>query len=248
VKDGILENPDRCDFDPAFLLCTGGNSENCLTQPQIDTVKSIYAPVKFSSGETIFPGKAMGSETTWMLFNSDRPSAVSLGTFHLTYQDAEWDWSTFDKDRDTKAADEKTGFINAIDPDIKAFKERGGKLLLYHGWNDFGISPYNTINYYESVLSELGPDQDAWMRLFMLPGVGHCSGGSGPDQANYMGALERWREAGIPPEEITAYRVSNNRVSETRPLCPYPEVAVYNGTGSTNDAGNFVCRLPETDK
>jgi feruloyl esterase len=248
VEDGILENPDQCNFDPASLLCTGGNSKNCLTQPQIDAVKSIYAPVKFSSGEIIFPGKAIGSETSWMLFNGDRPSAVSLGTFHLTYQTADWDWSTFDKDRDTKAADEKTGFINAIDPDIKAFKERGGKLLLYHGWNDFGISPYNTINYYESVLSNLGPDQESWMRLFMLPGVGHCSGGSGPDQANYMGALERWREAGTPPEEITAYRVSNNRISKTRPLCPYPEVAVYNGIGSTNDAENFVCRMPDTDK
>ena len=97
--------------------------------------------------EKLYPGKAMGSETTWMIFNSEQPASVSLGTFHLTYQDAQWDWRTFDIDRDTALADEKTGFINAIDPDLKAFEARGGKLLLYHGWNDFGISPGNTINY-----------------------------------------------------------------------------------------------------
>lgn len=95
----------------------------------------------------------MGSETTWMMFNSGQPSPVSMGIFQLTYQNAEWDWRTFDVDRDTALADEKTGFINAIDPDLNAFKARGGKLLLYHGWNDFGISPFNTVNYYKSVLS-----------------------------------------------------------------------------------------------
>jgi len=248
VEDGILQNPDQCDFDPAILLCKEEYSERCLTQPQIDAVKSVYAPITFSSGEIIFPGKAMGSETSWMMFNSNQPSGVSLGTFHLTYQDAEWDWRTFDKDRDTIAADEKTGFINAIDPDLQAFKARGGKLLLYHGWNDFGISPYNTVDYYSSVLSTMGSEQDKWLRLFMLPGVGHCRGGSGPDQANYMSTLERWREAGTPPEQITAHRILNNSIEMTRPLCPFPEVAVYTGTGSTNDVENFVCRIPDGDK
>jgi len=244
VEDGILQSPDACKFDPAALLCKGEAADNCLTPPQIEAVKSIYAPVRFSSGEIIFPGKAVGSETSWMMFNTSQPSSVSLGTFHLTYQDAQWDWRTFDKDRDTVAADEKTGFINAIDPDLRTFKERGGKLILYHGWNDFGISPYNTVNYYSSVLSELGPDQGDWLRLFMLPAVGHCSGGQGPDQADYMDALERWREEGTPPESIIAQRRVNNSVEMTRPLCPYPQVAVYRGEGSTDEAGNFACRLP----
>jgi feruloyl esterase len=117
--------------------------------------------------------------------------------------------------------------------------------LLYHGWNDPGIAPGNTVNYYSSVLSKMGARQDDWMRLFMMPGVGHCSGGNGPSQANFMSALERWREAGQAPEEITAYRVSGNRVDMTRPLCPYPQVARYKGVGSTNDAANFACESPK---
>jgi len=242
VKDGILNDPHQCHFDPGSLLCKGDDSENCLTQPQLDSVKRVYAPTKFTSGEIIFPGKTMGSETTWMMFNSKQPSPISLGTFHLTYQDAQWDWKTFDTDRDTALADEKTGFINAIDPDLKAFKARGGKLILYHGWNDFGIAPGNTINYYSSVLSSLGSGQEDWLRLFMVPGMGHCRGGSCPDQADYMSAMERWREADIAPDRINAYHVTDNRVDMTRPLCPYPQVAIYTGTGSTNDAENFVCR------
>ncbi len=247
VKDGILTDPHQCTFDPALLLCKEDDSENCLTKPQLEAVRSVYAPTRFSSGEVIYPGKAMGSETTWMMFNSKEPASVSLGTFHLTYQDADWDWRTFDTDRDTALADEKTGFINAIDPDLRAFKARGGKLLLYHGWNDFGISPDNTVNYYSSVLSFMGQEQGDWLRLFMVPGMGHCRGGDCPDQANYMGVMERWVEAGISPNRITAYHVNDNRVDMTRPLCPYPQVAVYTGTGSTNDADNFVCREKGTE-
>jgi len=245
VKDGILTDPHQCDFDPALLLCKGEDSENCLTRPQLDAVKSVYAPTKFTSGEIIYPGKAMGSETTWMMFNSRQPASISLGTFHLTFQDSEWDWRTFDKDRDTTLADEKTGFINAINPDLKAFKARGGKLLLYHRWNDFGISPDNTVNYYLSVLSTMGSGQEGWLRLFMVPGMGHCRGGECPDQANYMSAMERWREAGITPDRINAYHATDNRVDMTRPLCPYPQVSIYTGTGSTNDAENFLCRTNE---
>lgn len=246
VEDGILADPHKCNFDPSSLLCRDNDSENCLTQLQLDTVRSIYAPTTFTSGEIIFPGKAMGSETTWMMFNSEEPSPVSMGTFHLTYQDADWDWETFEKDRDTALANEKTGFINAVDPDLEAFKARGGKLLLYHGWNDFGIAPDNTVNYYSSVLSEMGSEQDNWLQLFMLPGVGHCRGGTGPDQANYLSAMERWRETGVAPDSITAYRAADNRIDMTRPLCPYPQVAAYTGTGSTNDANNFICKTPET--
>jgi len=244
VKDNILTNPDICEFDPASLLCRGDVTENCLTRPQLNAVKNVYAPSRMSSGEIIFPGRTKGSETGWMMFNSKQPSAVSLGTFQLTYQDPDWDWRTFEKDRDTALADERTGFINAINPDLEAFKARGGKLILYHGWNDTGIVPGNTVNYYGNVLSFMGSGTDDWLRLFMVPGMGHCSGGSGPDQANYMSALERWREAGIAPDQITAYRVTDNRVDMTRPLCPYPEIAVYTGTGSTNDVGNFTCSKP----
>ena len=244
VKDGLLENPGKCHFDPATLLCSGSDTENCLTAPQLESIKRVYAPARMKNGDVIFPGKAMGSEQGWNFIFGTQPSPVSLGTFQLTYQDANWDWRTFETDRDTALADKTTGFINAIQPDLKAFRDRGGKLILYHGWNDTGIAPGNTVNYYTSVLGEMGGKQDSWLRLFMMPGVGHCSGGVGPSQANFMGALERWRETGETPNEITAYRVNGNRVDMTRPLCPYPQVARYRGAGSTNDEANFVCSAP----
>jgi feruloyl esterase len=242
VKDSLLTDPHKCSFDPSTLLCRGNDEDNCLTAPQLEAVKKVYAPTRTKTGKEIFPGKAYGSELSWMVFNAKEPSPVSMGTFLLTYQDANWDWRTFDADRDTALADEKTGFINATQPDLKAFKSRGGKLLLYHGWNDTGIAPDNTVNYYSSVLSTMGPKQDDWLRLFMIPGMGHCSGGNGPNQANYMGAMERWREAGESPGQILAIRVNSNRVDMTRPICPYPKVAAYKGVGSTNDAANFVCK------
>ncbi len=245
VKDGLLEDPTRCRFDPASLLCSGAETDKCLTALQLESVKRVYAPAKMKNGDVIFPGKAMGSELGWSMIFGKQPSPVSMGTFQLTYQDANWDWRTFETDRDTALADQKTGFINAIDPARKKFRDRGGTRLRYHGWNDAGISPENTINYYSSVLKTLGPGQDNWLRLFMMPGVGHCSGGVGPSQANFMSAMERWREAGEAPEHITAYRVTGNRVDRTRPLCPYPKVARYKGIGSINDAANFVCEEPK---
>ena len=140
-------------------------------------------------------------------------------------------------------ADEKVGMItNAINPDLRAFKARGGKLLLYHGWNDGLISAGNSINYYNSVLEKMGRDQQNWLRLFMVPGMGHCRGGAGPNQIQWMAALERWHESGNPPDRIDAVRVMDTGVDMTRPLCPYPQLAHYTGVGSTNDAANFVCK------
>lgn len=161
----------------------------------------------------------------------------------MAYGDANWDPRTFDLDRDLKTIDEKVGsIVDATNPDLRAFKARGGKLLLYHGWNDGAISAGNTVNYYASVLAKMGSHQDDWIRLFMAPGMGHCQGGSGPNQVNWMAALERWRESGTAPNRIDASHVTNNRVDMTRPLCPYPQVAHYTGVGSTNDAANFVCK------
>ena len=162
----------------------------------------------------------------------------------VAHDDPKWDWRTFDLDRDTALADEKLGFIHAINPDLQAFKARGGKLLLYHGWNDPLIAPQNTVNYYSSVLAKMGTRQDNWLRLFMAPGMLHCGGGPGPSSINFLGAIERWRESGVAPDQIMASHVTNNRVDMTRPLCPYPQVAHYQGIGSTNDAANFVCKTP----
>ena len=161
----------------------------------------------------------------------------------MAYNTADWDPRTFELDRDLKVVDEKVGTIlNAVNPDLRRFKARGGKLLLYHGWNDTAISPGNAIDYYTSVLDRMGGKQEDFVRLFMAPGMGHCQGGAGPSQVNWMAALERWRESGAAPDRIEAARVQNNRVDMTRPLCPYPQIAVYKGVGSTNDSANFACK------
>ena len=243
VKDGFLMDPRTCHFDPSMLLCREGDADNCLTAPQLETVRKFYAPAKTKTGELIYPGLELGSELGWTM--GPEPFGISLSGFrYAVHQDPKWDWRTFDMERDTALADRNEGFINAVDPNLQAFKARGGKVLMYHGWSDPLISPENSINYYSGVLAKMGPKQDSWLRLFMMPGMGHCGGGPGPNQSNVVGALERWRESGIAPDQIIASHVSNNRVDMTRPLCPYPQIAQYKGTGSTNDAANFVCKVP----
>ena len=194
IKDGLINDPRACRFDVSTLLCKGGDTDNCLTAPQLESVKRAYAPAKTRSGDLVFPGKEPGSETGWnVLGGGPQPPGVSIGSFQVAYNDLNWDARTFELDRDLKLVDEKVGFINAVNPDLSRFKARGGKLLLYHGWNDTAISPGNAINYYTSVLSKMGSKQDDWIRLFMAPGMQHCGNGPGPNQVNYMGVIERWR-------------------------------------------------------
>ena len=247
VKDGILTDPHKCNFDPAALLCpsvTPSDTSNCLTAAQLETVKTMYAPAKTKSGNVVYPGMPMGGELGWNRLYTPEPMGVPLGSYkYVLNQDANWDWKKFDLDRDVAAVDEKAGStLNAINPDLTAFQKHGGKLLMYHGWSDQLISAENSISYYQSVLTKMGANQSNWYRLFMMPGMMHCRGGAGPDQFSMMGIIERWRETNTPPEQITAMHVAQNRVDMTRPLCPYPQVAAYKGQGNPSDAGNFACR------
>ena len=245
VKDNLLTDPRRCHFDPGTLLCSGAESDRCLTPVQVETVREAYQPAKTRSGQVIFPSVEPGTELAWATtFGAAEPPTLATDAFkYLVYGDADWDWHNFDLERDTAAADRKDdGVIGALDPDLAKYKTHGGKLLLYHGWNDTNIAPENTINYYSSVLQKMGPKQDDWMRLFMVPGMQHCGGGPGPNQFNAMGAMERWRETGSAPEQMVAYHVTGAGVDMTRPLCAYPKVAVYKGVGSANDAASFACK------
>jgi feruloyl esterase len=245
VEDGFLTDPRACTFDPGVLRCTGADAETCLTGAQVESVRRAYAPARTGGGQVVFPGKEPGSETGWTAFlaNTQQAPGISVGSFQVAYNDADWDPRTFDLDRDLRVVDDTVGaIVNAVDPDLRAFKARGGKLLMYHGWNDTAISPGNAIDYYQSVQKTMGGTQDDFIRLFMAPGMGHCQGGVGPSQVNWMAALERWRESGTAPDRIDARRVANGRVDMTRALCAYPQVAVHTGVGSTNDAANFVCR------
>jgi feruloyl esterase len=246
VKDGIISNPLSCKFDPATLLCTESSNENCLSEAQVQTAKKAYAAVKTTAGELVYPGSSPGFELGWRMPQpGDAPPAVAMDTFrYLAHEDANWNGMNFNLDKDLALAVEKAGFIDAINPDLSKFKARGGKLLMYHGWADPGPAPQNTLNFYNSIKQKVdGPSED-WMRLFFLPGVGHCGGGVGPDRADFVTALEQWRESGRAPNEIIASRVRNGRTDMTRPLCPYPQIATWMGSGSTDDAKSFVCVAP----
>jgi feruloyl esterase len=248
VKDGIVSEPRACTFDAAVLACKAGDAADCLTPMQVENARSAYEPVKTRSGALVYPGRSPGFESGWRIPTPGTP-LNPLFTDMVRYvgrQDPNWDPLTFDLEKDLALAVKNAGFIEASDPDLARFKARGGKLLLYHGWADPGPAPENTINYFEAVAKKLGVKQDDWMRLFLMPGVGHCGGGVGPDQADFLGALERWKEEGVAPGQIIATRPAGRGGSAamSRPLCPHPQVARYNGSGSTDDAKNFTCGAP----
>lgn len=243
VADGWIEDPRACHVDLDVLACRGADAAGCLTAPQLASVRRGYATVTLPGGEAVFPGKEPGSEAGWSAFLAGQAPGVPADSFRIAHQDAAWDPRTFDLARDYALVQEKVGaIVDVRSLDLRAFRARGGTLLLYHGWNDVLISPRNTIETYERAAAASGGRPADWVRLFMLPGVGHCSGGPGPDQVNWMAAIERWREAKAAPARIDAVRVQDGRVETTRPLCPYPQRAVHSGTGSTRDAANFSCR------
>jgi len=272
VKDGVIDDPSRCQFDPAVLLCSGPDSKTCLTQPQITALKKVYSGPRNSKGEQLFPGYSVGGETGfngWQGWISGNAPAKSIqfafgNQFfqNMVYDDPAWDYHTFDIDHSPKVADDKmAGILNATDPDLKRFQKRGGKLIVYHGWSDAAIPPLNAINYYQTVVSKMGAKEaGSFVRLYMVPGMQHCSGGPGPSafgqstvaegdpQHDMSAALELWVEKGMAPAEIVATKYKGDTpatgVLRTRPLCAYPLVAQWKGNGSTDDAANFACVKP----
>jgi len=273
VKDGVIDNPAQCHFKASKLLCSGPESDSCLTAPQVAALQTIYDGPRNSKGEQIFPGYSPGGESGpggWPLWITGAAPTKSLmfafgtGFFkNMVFEDAAWDFKSFNLDRDIKLVDDKTAQrFNATNPDLSAFRKRGGKLIIYHGWSDAAIPPTNAINYYESVVSKMGAkDTKTFVRLFMVPGMQHCGGGPGPNvfgqggaaqadpQHDMAAALEQWVDKGVAPEQLiaTRYKIAANPASgvqRTRPLCAYPKVAHWNGQGSTDDAANFTCADP----
>jgi feruloyl esterase len=262
IEDGVLDDPRRCTFDARALTCKAGDdASTCLTPKQATAVNSVWNGPRNSRGELIYPPYMRGAESAggWRTYST---GAGPLTGSHweqaenvmkyMVFENPAWDFRTFDYDRDVAFTDKKLAdTMNAFDPDLSRLRKRGGKLLLYHGWNDPSISPQNTVNYYESAVSTwrrqegaaAGPTPD-FIRLFMVPGMLHCSGGPGPDTFDALGALERWVERGEAPNVLTASKLANGTVTRTRPLCAYPAVAVYRGQGSTDSADNFTCRAP----
>jgi Tannase and feruloyl esterase len=247
VTDGLIANPPQCPFDPASLQCSEADDGSCLTQPQVGAARKIYAAaVNPRTKDEIFPGMVPGSELTWnALAGGPQPFTIALDFYrYFVFGDPNWDWTTMDFDKDIAAGEEKVGkVLDATNPDLRAFKARGGKLIMYHGWNDQLISPLNTVNYYNSVSKTMGATEtDDFTRLFMAPGMQHCAGGAGPNTLDGLSALEEWVEHGRKPSQIVASHSTSGVVDRTRPLCPYPQVATYNGAGSIDDAASFVCK------
>jgi feruloyl esterase len=250
LKDGLIDDPMKCNFDPKVLLCKSGDGPECLTGPQVEAAKKIYSPaVNPRTGAQLFSSLVPGTELAWgVQAQGPDPSTNIYDQYrYVVFKDPNWDWKTFDFDKDAARGDLPENLImNATSPDMKAFFARGGKLLLYHGWSDSNVPGPNTIKYYNSVVENLGgaANSSDKVRLFMAPGMGHCSGGEGPNAFDKVGPLEQWVEHGKAPDQLIASHSTSGKVDRTRPLCPYPQVAKYKGSGSIDDAANFVCRAP----
>ncbi|MBW8838263.1 MAG: tannase/feruloyl esterase family alpha/beta hydrolase, partial [Gemmatimonadetes bacterium] len=250
LKDGLIQDPTRCHFDPHAIECKDGDAPTCLTAAQVVAARAVMSPAKDrKTGAEIFPGFEPGTELGWarMLSGPD-PYATAVDQFkYIVFGKPDWNWRTFDLERDVAAADAQgQGTLSSIDPDLSAFARHGGKLLMYHGWSDQDIAPRASINFYTRTLeaTHAATSNAAWVRLFMVPGMGHCGGGEGPNTFDMVTALEPWVERGTVPERIVASRITAGKVERTRPLCPYPQVAQYSGTGSIDAADSFACKAP----
>jgi feruloyl esterase len=245
VTDGVIENPHQCRFDPAVLQCSGVETAACLTPAQVDTARSIYADVRNSrSGELVVAGLSPGSETGWNTMAGAQPFGPGVDLFkYIVFSNAEWDFRTLNWDSDIARTVQASTAMDALDTNLAPFFARGGKLLSYHGWGDPQISPGSTVDYYESVRTTLGAATvAAAYRLYMVPGMAHCGGGTGTAEFDMLTALEQWVEQDQAPDMIPAARVVEGQTVRTRPLCPYPQTAVYDGSGSTDALDNFSCR------
>ncbi len=247
VVDGLIDSPQRCDFDPAVLQCEGAKNGSCLTAAQVGTVRMLYtSPVNPSTNREI-TGLVPGSELNWTDLgwtNSARSTGLELYRY-LVYGDPNWTIDRFDFDTDiVKAEETDDETLNALDPDLKPFFARGGKLLAYHGWSDAQISPLNATQYYERVVESVGSAEEVHdsYRLFMAPGMGHCGGGEGPSVFDKMALIEAWVEEGRAPDHVLATKFGpEGEVEMRRPLCAYPARAVYDGNGDPKREESFSC-------
>jgi feruloyl esterase len=233
------------------LACTGAETDACLTPRQVDAVRKVYAGARTKNGRQLYPGWAPGSEAGWGTYITNPKEPVRIGLFRSwVFQNPSWDPRSFDWDTDVATVNAKYPILNAMSTDYRAFKARGGKLIMYTGLADPVTSPFDTIAYYESVVNAMdGLDATrSFYRFFPVPGMGHCGGGTGPNTFDALAALETWVERGTPPDSIPATHATSGIVDRSRPLCAYPTVATYSGHGSTDDAASFRCadrRTPE---
>ncbi len=246
LKDGLIENPETCHVDFGKLGCKDNkDGADCLTARQVQTAKTIISPATGAKGEVYFPRVEPGTELEWArLAGGPAPGTLFLDQFrYVVYQDPNWDWRTFDLDRDAAKANAIDKGVDEMEPNLSAFVKSNGKLILYHGWADQQVAPGSTVEFYKAASRESGGSSSSsdWMRLYMVPGMGHCGGGEGPGTFDKISLIEQWVEHGKAPEEVVASHRTAGKVDRTRPLCPYPKVARYKGSGSVDEAANFAC-------
>jgi feruloyl esterase len=262
LADGEIDDPRACAFDPGSLRCpTGSDSANCLTDAQIGAVRKLYDGPRDEKGRRMYPGgEPVGSEANWAHWvtptatgdpavaggnttNALKYLAYPYARPSATLQDLHFDSTTFHE------ISQQAGIYDASDPDLAAFRNAGGKLLLWHGWADPAISPYGTIAYYNALTERMGGTAatQRFARLFMLPAVSHCGGGQGPDAIDALTPTLAWVENGVAPDRLVATKYQDDgTVARTRPVYPYPTVARYDGSGSVDDAANFAPTPPPT--
>jgi hypothetical protein len=260
VRDSIINDPRDCHFKLATVkACVGDRpADDCLTNAQRAAIARIYAPTTDRRGRVVYPGQTFGGENLndgWASWISGRDSAlmhdlhvpsaqamfVTEGARYMLFNDSSWDYSRY---QGSLADDAKAwaSLFDADNPDLSRFAARKGKLLLWHGWSDPGLSPLATIDYYRKVVAR-DPKASTYAKLYMLPGVLHCGGGTGPSSVHWLDALTAWVETGAAPARLIATNSgAPSKVTLSRPLCPYPERAEYKGSGNTRDAASFVCR------
>ncbi len=259
VEDWVIENPPACGFDAATDLpvCDDATPRpDCFTNDQIDALIKIY------DGPSFFPGRVVGPEvilegrnaqySAWLDPNNERYTEPFFKYMAFEVPDTTYDWREFDFEEDLPKVEWLRRIINATDPDLRRFRDRGGKILMYYGWADPDLNPLQGVHYYEDVLEEMGPAATDFFRLFMIPGMFHCGGGVGVNRleqdgnqnARFTDFLEAWVEEGVVPEQVLGLRVEEGTVVRTRLLCPYPRVARYGGSGDTDDADSFSCTDP----
>jgi len=276
IKDGILNDPRQCKFDVATLLCKGKKTDSCLTKKQLAAVKVIYDGPKDSKGNPLFYGFPFGGETAlggwsrWLTGGlkyqaklNEFQGGVDAGDFeapvapsafygfgngimrYFVYNDPDWTYVNYNFDTLDKDSKRAAEILNATNPDLSSFRKRGGKIIIYSGWSDAAVPGAAVIGYFDDVLAHdktAGKD----VRLFMMPGVEHCIGGSGPSWVNYLTEIDRWFETGKAPEQVTALWLDKTmQPTGSRPVCAYPKVARYDGKGDTRDASSFSCAASE---
>jgi feruloyl esterase len=266
LKDGSIDDPRRCGFKPSMHLprCSSGDAADCFTDGQIHTLETLHSD-QYIKGQKVFPGWPVGAEAEapvviapgvileghsgwyrWLVRGDQPPDFTQFSEAFFRYmaepqKRPKLQLSELDFDRNPPRLDWIRETLNATDPDLSAFRDRGGKLLMWFGWADPALNPLMGIDYYEAASRKMGASTPDFFRLYMLPGVLHCFGGIGCDSAPRLAALIDWVERGKAPDSILASRIVAGKVIRTRPLCPYPRVAKYKGSGNIDEASNFVC-------